>query len=350
MKSVSKNLDILEKFLVDQKINFSKNFDLSKNSWLKAGGEFQTYIQPKSMNEIKILMDFLNNQNLKFLVIGNISNTIFRDGLIRTPIINLKRYDFMEKVFVENQSIILRVSSGISIFKFSNILSRDFGVSGAEGLVGIPGSIGGGIYMNASSYQSYLVEYLESVDCIGLSGEIINLKKNDLEFKWRSSIFHYKKDLVILNANFRIPLSKKRDKISIEKQIDKIRSHRKNFQEKKLPNLGSLFATKDLYDDIKYVNPIFFILNFFNRLFTKIILKFFTKNTLLNYRMLVVKIYTFFLGLNNFNGIKLSDRTINCVVNSNTKSANEIIKFIKKFHMNIKRKQKLENIILEKIE
>jgi len=350
MKSEYKNLDILVEFLLNEKIEFTKNFDLKKNSWLKAGGEFQIYIQPKSIIEIKKLVNYFKKEKQKFLIIGNISNTIFRDGLIQTPIINLKKYNFIEKNFLEDKSILLKVSSGVSIFKFSNIVSREFSISGAEGLVGIPGSIGGGIYMNASSYESYLTEYLESIDCINLDGELTNLKKKDLNLGWRTSIIHSKKNLIILNANFRIPLVKKKDKIIIEEKIKRVKSHRLQFQEKKLPNLGSLFATKNLYSDIRNVNFIFFILNLLNTLLTRIVIRFLNKDNLIDYRSIIVKIYSFFLGLDKFKGIRLSDRTINCVVNLNTTSANKVIEFIRKFEKKIKKSQKLENIILDNIE
>ena len=190
----SKNIII--KFLNKNNIFFIENFDLKKKSWLKAGGIFELYIQPKDLFEIRSLLEFLKEKKIKFYIVGNLSNIIFRDGKIKTPIINLKKFD---KIVLDqsNENVIkLNVCSGVSIFKLVNFVSTTLKISGLEGLVGIPGSIGGAIYMNASSYDSYISEFLKEVEFIDQNGDLIKFDKKKLDMGWRSSIFHNMKNLL----------------------------------------------------------------------------------------------------------------------------------------------------------
>ena len=338
----------LSNFLEKNKISYTLNFDLIKNSWIKAGGIFDIYIQPDDFVKISLLIDYFKENKIYYYTVGNISNILFRDGKILTPIINLKKYSIIEEQFNKNNSVLLKIGAGANIFKYSNYVSQKLSCKGVEGLVGIPGSIGGGIFMNASSYESAVTDFLKEVRFYD-NNILVTKSKKDLDFSWRKSVFHDLKSCLIVDAIFEIPLSNRIDKKIIEKKIIFSKNHRKIFQEKEKPNLGSLFATKDLYKDIKNVSLKFMILYYFNIYFTKIINKFFKRKGIILFRKFIVKIYSILLGLNKFKVVKLSDKTINCVVNLNSKSSNTIISFIKEYEKKIKFSQKLENIIKDKI-
>ena len=337
-------------FLKDQGINFIEDFDLKKKSWLKAGGTFEVFIQPNNLIQIKQILGFLKKNETKFQVVGNLSNIIFRDGKIRTPIINLKYYDQIKIIETVEDSINIEVGSGISIFKFVNFVSNNLKISCLEGLVGIPGSLGGAIYMNASSYGSFVSEYLKEVQIINQNCELIKLKKDDLKLEWRSTIFHKMKNFVILNMIFEFPKKNISTLETINNKIQKIKNHRMKFQEKKFPNLGSLFATKDLYSDISKTSITYYLLNKTNRILSKIILKLFNENLLLFYRKILVKIYSFFFNVTKNDSFILSDRTINCLINKGSPHANDAIKVIRKIQKKIKYSQRLENIIVDEID
>ena len=345
----SKRKEILV-FLKDQGINFIEDFDLKKKSWLKAGGTFEVFIQPNNLIQIKQILEFLKKNETKFQVVGNLSNIIFRDGKIRTPIINLKYYDQIKIIETEKDTINIEVCSGISIFKFVNFVSNNLKISCLEGLVGIPGSLGGAIYMNASSYGSFVSEYLKEVQIINQSCELIKLKKDDLKLEWRSTIFHKMKNFVILNMIFEFPKENISTLETISNKTQKIRNHRMKFQEKKFPNLGSLFATKDLYSDISKTSITYYLLNKANRILSKIILKLFNEKILISYRKILVKIYSFFFNVTKNDSFTLSDRTINCLINKGSPNANDAIKVIRKIQKKIKYSQRLENIIVDEID
>ena len=335
-------------FLENTNITFEKNIELKKKSWLKAGGMFEIYIQPSTYNDIIKLVSFLKEKNYNYYVVGNLSNIIFRDGLIKTPIINIKKYDKITVNELEN-SIKVDACCGISIYKFANYISYKKNITGLEGLIGIPGLLGGAIVMNASSYDSYISEYLKEINFLNKDCEKVKIRKEDAQLEWRSSFFQNKEKLIILNAVFEFPKKNLLENNIINRNIEKVKMHRSIFQEKKLPNLGSLFATKNLYYDISKSNLTLKILYFLHKFLTKIIIRFSNENLLIKFRKFFVKIYSYFLDIGKDSPFKLSDRTINCLVNNNSENANEAIKIIKNYQKKINYKQKLENIIVDDI-
>ena len=337
-------LDFLKKWLNNNHIQFVEDFDLKLRSWIKAGGIIKLYIKPKTQLETINLVKFLNEQKVNFYVLGNISNTLIRDGEIFTPIINLNS---LNKINQEKSDNILSVDAGVSLTRFSNYL-LNCNISGAEGLMGIPGTMGGGVVMNASSYSSCISDYIVSVEVVDIYGNKKILTKDEINFQWRYSIF---KDnfFIILKANFLFPKNNYSKREILEKKMFKIKKHRNAFQEKKYPNLGSTFATQNIYKDLSKKNIFFYIIYFLYRL-----LSFFcsliSETYLLKFRKFAVLFYSKLLGIKKSEKFFFSDRTINCVINLGSNNGNEAIKFVKFFENKLRGCCRLENIIIDKIE
>ena len=335
----------LQEWLTTSKIEYKKDIQIKFNSWIKAGGVIKTYITPKNIKECANLLKYLKNENINFYVLGNQSNTIIRDGFIFTPIINLKNinnFNFFDK----KNGLKIEVGSGISIPRFSKSLSKK-GYTGTEGLLGIPGSIGGGICMNSSSYESYLSKYLVNVNLMDVEGNIFNLKKEELEFGWRKSLVKEEK-LIILNCEFYFPKvnyigENKTKEISLN-----IMNHRKLFQENNLPNLGSIFATKNIYKDLSKLSFTFLILYYFYKIGSVFYFNFNTKKVS-RFRSFIILIYLKLLGLEKFYNFSSSSKTLNCLVNNGTTSTSNGINFLKKFNEKTGKYLKIENIILDDI-
>ena len=160
---------IFEKWLIENNISYKKNVKLSNLSWLKAGGINEIMIFPQNLIECESITKFLLNNNMHYYPIGNLSNIIFRDGNFVTPLINMRKMKHIEYNF-DGDNIELELESGVSITKLSNEMKKN-SITGFEGLVGIPGTIGGGITMNASSYNSFLCEYLTKILVIDETGK-----------------------------------------------------------------------------------------------------------------------------------------------------------------------------------
>jgi UDP-N-acetylmuramate dehydrogenase len=332
----------LKDWLTKSGINFSEDFDLSLKSWIKAGGIIKNFITPNNLDQIIKLLKYLNESNLDFYILGNLSNTLIRDGLILTPIINLSKFNKIEKINdYENK---FSMEAGVSLTRFSNYLVKQ-NISGTEGLIGIPGSIGGGLFMNASSYGSCISDFLINVTVLDKIGNIKKLSKAELNFAWRSSYFQNKK-LLIIKAEFKFNDNKNNNEIL--KNKERIIKHRYTFQEKKYPNLGSIFATKNIYKDLSKKSYLYFLLYVLHKCLSIIFSKISTMS-LIEYRKFIVLIYSKLLKIDRSDNFFFSDRTLNCLVNLGSKNANKAIKLVKYFEKKMNYSVKLENIILDKI-
>ena len=340
------NYKLIEPWLLENKIKNFKNFKISSKSWLKAGGIVKNFITPNNEEDCVKLIKFFKKNDIKFYVLGNISNIIIRDGEIYTPIINLYKLSNIYEEKTKN-GLNLKVNAGTSTTKFSKHITSK-GITGCEGLVGIPGSIGGGTVMNTGSYGSCISDYMTSVECLDFNGDLKNFKRDELNFSFRKSFFQ-NKNYLILNVNFHIPEKNFIGETETYLKMEKIIDIRNNTQEKKLPNLGSIFGTKNLYRDLKNKNIIFYFTYYLYKILSFVVYKFSNKN-FPSYRKLAVKMYIKLLGLDTSKGFSLSEKTINSLVNNGSLKANDAIKFITKMKLKIGKCANLENIILDDIE
>ena len=343
-----KNLDKenLENFLIKDNIKFTRNFELSKKSWIKSGGLIDILIKPKDIYQIKTILKFFKKNNINHCVIGNLSNTIIRDGLIITPFINLGLINKIKKL-KNKKGLHIFVGAGVSIPVFSKFIMNQ-SYSGTEGLFGIPGSVGGGIYMNSSSFGDSLTNQIHKIICIDSNQNLKIIKKKDINFTWRFSDFQ-KNGYLIVGAYFFFSQNNLKPKKIIDNKFYRLLDLRRKFQEKDLPNLGSLFATKNLYSDLKFVSPIFFLLFIFNKILNVIFFRKFLKKYIPTIRNFISKLYIKNLGLDKYKEFSLSNKTINCLVNKGAIESFDGINLIKDFQKKTKYKVKLENIILDKI-
>ena len=336
----------LKLFLNSNGINFVNDFDLTKKSWIKSGGKIKIFIKPKNLDEIRKILKFLKNNQSNYYVIGNISNTLIRDGEIITPFINLGLLNKIKQLN-NNKGLHFFAGSGISIPVLSKYVTNR-GYSGVEGLFGIPGTLGGGIFMNASSYGDSLTKNIHKIISVNSDDKIVVIKRENANFSWRFSEFQNNKNLII-GAYFFFPQEKLKNRELSEYKLRKLLDTRKKFQEKKYPNLGSLFATKNIYSDLKFLSPLFLFLYILNKLINFIFFKKIFNKHLLHMRILILSLYLKNLKLDNKSNFTLSNKTINCLINSGSIESSEGINLVRKLQQKIRNKIKLENIILDKI-
>lgn len=344
----------LKKWLSSHNIIYLENFDFSKNSWIKAGGICKIFVTPKNLEEIQKLIVQLKKYKLKYKVLGNMSNVLIRDGIIQTIIINLKHLNSIKNIDTDisvYKDFI--VESGVSTSKLSLYLSSN-NIPGYEGLVGIPGTIGGGIYMNSSSYGSSLTKNLLSITCIDEIGNIKVLNKEDLGLSYRKSILQTNK-FVVLSAKFRFHKSLEKDSGVILNEMKRYKNHRLNFQEKKYPNLGTLFASKKgIYNDLSNYSLKFKILYLIMIFSEKFLIKIYSKSNketkqrkILSFRKNFKNLYCRLLKIDkNF----FSDFTVNCLVNRNSVNSDLLIETVEKFDKTTPNYINLEIEILKNID
>jgi UDP-N-acetylmuramate dehydrogenase len=288
-------------------------------------------VQPSSIDQLVDLIISLRSQHIPFKIIGNLTNIIFPGAKINTTIIStqkLHRYNFSDK----NK---FYAETGTMLPQMSRFLSRK-GYEGYSGLVGIPGTIGGAVFMNAGAYGCQISDNLKYTTCLNDNNEICELSKDELSFGWRSSAFQgtFKK-YVILSAVFEL---KSGNLKRIEEHIEKVTIHRKTYQESEYPNLGSTFATKDIYGDLsKYY--FFYKLGY---IMAKLITKIYFGDKNKFYAKWMNKFSQIYFHLKPTANVDFSDKTFNCLINKGGASANELIEFITKIQEATKYKIPLE--------
>ncbi len=227
--SLSKNL------LPIIKGSYRHGYPLSKVAWFKVGGPAELMFIPKDKED---LINFLKNtiiNKFNFFVIGACSNLLIRDGGLDGIVIKLGK-DFKS---IRNKEDYIFVGAGaldIVVSKFA--ASR--GIGGLEFLSGIPGTIGGSIFMNAGAYGKEISDILISIEAVDRAGNIHNIESKDIKFSYRSS--KIQKNLILLSACLK---GYKEDKLKIEKKIREIKKLRSETQPVRKKTGGSTFKNPE---------------------------------------------------------------------------------------------------------
>ncbi|MCG7419466.1 UDP-N-acetylmuramate dehydrogenase [Macrococcoides goetzii] len=212
-------------------IHIKMNEPLKNYTYTKTGGNADIYITPIKYSEIQKTIQYANEHNITVTFLGNGSNIIIRDGGIRGIVISLLG---LTDVQVEYDTII--ASSGAAIIDVSRI-ARDHHLTGLEFACGIPGSVGGAVYMNAGAYGGEVKDVIESATVVNQHGEILTLTNEALALDYRTSIIqseHY----VVLEATFKL---QRGDINLIQSQMDILTERREDKQPLEYPSCGSVF-------------------------------------------------------------------------------------------------------------
>ncbi len=170
----------IDKFLKERGFFYKKNEPLAPYTTLGIGGVAEYIVFPKEENLI-YLMEILKSESIPFYVIGGGSNILVSDKGFHGVIINTKRIDFMEL-----KGFHLTVGSGVKLGKIIAFLFKK-NLSGMEGLVGIPGTIGGAVFGNAGSFGYETKDCIEEIEIIDEDLKEKVLKKSVISFTYRNS-------------------------------------------------------------------------------------------------------------------------------------------------------------------
>ena len=217
-----------------KKENIQMNEKMSKHTSFKTGGVADFFIKIYTIDELKILLKLCKKNNLSIFVLGNGTNILVKDEGYRGVIINLK----FEDIKINEEMV--TVGSGVKNAILAHKLAEN-SLTGFEFASGIPGTIGGAIKMNAGAYGGEIKDILVNVKCMDYDGNIITLDNKSCEFDYRHSIF-FNKDLIILEANFKLTKGKKEE---ILNKMNELNAKRKEKQPLEYPNAGSTFKRGD---------------------------------------------------------------------------------------------------------
>ena len=211
---------------------------MKKHISFKVGGPADFLVKPKTEEELSQIIKFVKKENIPFLVIGNGSNLLVKDGGIRGIVIelsdNFNNFE-IDGTIVKAQSGALLAVLGRNVMKSS--------LTGFEFACGIPGTVGGAVFMNAGAYNGEMSQVIESADVINENGEIITLNNEELDLGYRSSIV-MKKGYVVLSAVFKL---EKGTVKSIKDLVADLTNKRESKQPLEYPSAGSTFKRPEGY-------------------------------------------------------------------------------------------------------
>ena len=202
---------------------------------LKMGGKIRHFILPDSIDDLKTIIAYLKTNKIIFKVLGNGSNLVCGESDYDGVVISLKKLNDYE---IHNDEVY--VQAGMMAPALASILAKQ-GLSCLEFASGIPGTIGGLIYMNAGAYKSSMADVVKEV-LVLKDDELIWLNNDELNFSYRHSIFHDHPRWVVVGA--KLKLEKKSSEIIEDLMADRLR-RRKESQPLDMPSAGSCFRNPD---------------------------------------------------------------------------------------------------------
>ena len=218
------------------------NVPLSELSHWKVGGNADIVVQPKNKYELIQLRQWIHENGLPSIVIGNTTNLLFADEGLQAVVIKIDSN--FSKTSVNDTEII--TEPGIWVPSLARV-AMQAGLSGIEHTCGIPGTLGGLVVMNGGSQRKGIGSVLSYVETVDKIGNLERYTNQQCEFAYRSSIFQ-ENDEVITEVG--MTLERSRSKESIRKEmLDILSSRRKKFPRKQ-PNCGSVFVSNpDMYEE-----------------------------------------------------------------------------------------------------
>ena len=212
-------------------IDIQENIPLSRYSFTETGGPAQFLAFPKSLAELQDLLAAAEEEQLPITVIGNASNLIISDKGIKGLVIILTK---MHQIKVTGDKVTAEAGARIIDTSFA---AGKAGLSGLEFAAGIPGSVGGAVFMNAGAYGGETKDCLETATVLTKDGQLKTYSNAELQFSYRHSLVQETKEIVV-SAVFAL---KKGDREAILDEMNYLNALRKYKQPLEYPSCGSVF-------------------------------------------------------------------------------------------------------------
>ncbi len=199
------------------------------------GGKTDILVSPGTVEELKSITAYLAECNIPFLPVGNCTNLIVRDGGYRGAIISLKSLEKIELEEVQGENVYICAEAGTFLSRLIDLSIRE-SLSGMEFCAGIPGSVGGGIKMNAGAYGRELKDIVKKVSLINSDGIVKEIPRDDLQFEYRN--LDLPERSIVVSATFGL---RKGSKEKIQEEVLEILRTRRKKHPLNYRTAGSVF-------------------------------------------------------------------------------------------------------------
>lgn len=235
MNQYLRYIDSFKKIYNDSEIKIDEN--MSNHIHFKVGGPVDILLIPSRVNQVVETLKICKNENIPYFIIGNGSNLLVKDGGIRGVVIKLSNL-----LFIEVKDNTIKASSGTLLEDVSKKAVEN-SLTGFEFACGIPGSVGGAVFMNAGAYDGEIKNVIKEAEVLDRDGNIMVLSKEELELGYRTSKV-MKDNLLVLSATFELT---KGDKKKIQERVDELTEKRESKQPLEYPSAGSTFKRPEGY-------------------------------------------------------------------------------------------------------
>lgn len=215
-----------------QNLGFQITFDepMARHTTFRIGGPADAFIKVNNCDKLPELLNILNKNSVPITVIGGGSNLLISDSGIEGAVL----YICDDRFIVDGNTF--TAYSGLKLSKMCQILKQN-SLSNAEFAFGIPGTVGGAVYMNAGAYGGEIVQIIVSCKSVTRDGKIIERTANQLELGYRTSIFK-QNDEIIISATFKLTNDNQSE---IEAKMNDFLERRRTKQPLEFPSAGSTF-------------------------------------------------------------------------------------------------------------
>ena len=217
--------------LLENDGDIKENVSLKTLTTLKVGGISKYVFYPKYVTSLKKALTLFKENNINYKIFGNGSNIIPSDKIYDGVIIKLSSLNNLK---INDE--VIEVEAGYSLMKLAKEVIK-LGLSGLEWANGIPGTIGGAVYMNAGAYKQDMSFVLEKITVLDENMNIVTLNKDELDFSYRHSRL-MEENLICLSATLKL---EKKDISLIEEVVNKRKEKRMETQPLEYPSAGSVF-------------------------------------------------------------------------------------------------------------
>jgi len=211
--------------------NVKFDYDLKKKNWFNIGGKTKIYFKASNLKDLISFLKRIENKE-KIFILGGGSNTLITDKTYNGVVIKLTN-NFNNISLLADDIII--AGSAVSDKSLSEFAMNN-GLGGFEFLSCIPGTVGGGIKMNAGCFGREFKDILISIQAINKKGQVITIPTKDINFKYRNSSLP--DDLIFLSASFK---GKRKNSNLIDKEMTELKKKKEEAQPTRIKTSGSTF-------------------------------------------------------------------------------------------------------------
>ncbi len=227
--------DLLIQSLDSNGIEYKTDFSLKRESTFRIGGACRLALFPRSTEQIVKCISLLDAEGERFWVVGKGSNTLFSDKYINSAIIFCHGAD---RICIDGEHI--TAEAGVSLVSLCSLVARE-GLSGLEFASGIPGSVGGAVFMNAGAYGGTVADVVASTLAYDRrTGKTVRIYEH--EFGYRTSVYMSDEGLVCLEADIKLSRGNTED---ILLKMRELAASRREKQPLEYPSAGSYFKRPD---------------------------------------------------------------------------------------------------------